>query len=50
MLKFFWPGPDEHVSHEESMVGTSADNSHVDSIAFIPSGKSVDNINSAAGI
>ena len=50
MLKLLGPGPDEHVPHEESMVGTSANNTDVDPVAFIPSCKSINNVNAATGV
>lgn len=34
----------EHVPHEQSMVGTGADNTNIDSVALIPSGISIDNV------
>ena len=50
MLKLLWPRPDEHVPHEESMVGTSANNPDVDPVAFVPSCKSINDVNAATGV
>lgn len=41
---------DEHVAHEESMVGTSADDSDSDSVLLIPSCISINNIDAVSGI
>lgn len=37
-------GPDEHIAHEQSMIGSSADDAHSDTISLIPSSISIDNI------
>lgn len=37
-------GPDEHVAHEKSMVGTCADNADVYPVALIPASETVDNV------
>ena len=43
-------GPDEHVVHKESMVGTSADNPHPNAISLVPSGEPVHDIDAIPGI
>lgn len=43
-LQLFSRRPDEHVAHEEGMVGTGTDDTNADSVAFIPAGVSVNNI------
>ena len=43
-------GTDEHVSHEETMVGSGTDDSDFDSVARIPPGISIKDVNSRAGI
>ena len=48
VLKVFSLRPNEHVTHEESMVGTSADNPDLDSIFFVPSCKTIDDINAVS--
>ena len=50
MLKLFPRWPDEHVIHEERMVGTSTNDPYVDSVAFIPAGESIDNIDAVASV
>lgn len=42
--------PDEHVAHEESMVGASADNANVDAVALVPAGETIDNVDAVAGV
>jgi hypothetical protein len=37
-------GTDEHVAHKQRMVSTSAHDTNVDSVALIPAGKTVDNV------
>lgn len=50
MLKLFCTWPDEHVPHEEGVVGAATDNTDVDSVAFIPTSKPIYDIDAAAGI
>ncbi len=50
MLQLFPRWPDEHVAHEERMIGSSTDNSHTDPVSLIPTGISVNDIDSVAGI
>jgi len=45
MLQFFSIRTNEHISHKESVVGTSANDSNLDPVFFIPSCKAVDDIN-----
>lgn len=40
----------EHISHEESVVGTSADDSNLDPILFVPSCKAVYNVDTISGV
>ena len=42
--------PDEHVAHEEGMVGTSANDSHIDPVAVIPAGEAINDVNADAGV
>jgi hypothetical protein len=46
MLKIFSIRANKHISHEQSMVGTSADNSNFDLVLLVPSCKSVDDVDS----
>lgn len=50
VLQLLAAGPDEHVAHEESMVGTSADNTDVDAVALVPAGETIDNVDTVAGV
>ena len=50
VLQLLAAGPDEHVAHEESMVGTSADNTDVDAVALVPAGETIDNVDAVAGV
>lgn len=50
VLQLLAAGPDEHVAHEESMVGTSADNTDVDAVTLVPAGETIDNVDTVAGV
>lgn len=50
VLELLSRGSNKHVSHEESMVGTSADDSNSDSVLLIPAGETIDNVDSVAGV
>lgn len=50
VLELFGTWSDKHVSHEQGMVGTGTDNSDVDSVAGIPSGVSIDNVDSVTSV
>lgn len=50
VLQLFARRSDEHVPHEQGMVGTGADNSDADTVALVPAGIAVDNVNSIPGI
>lgn len=50
VLKLLSRGPDKHVSHEESMVGASADNADVDPVALVPASEAIDNVDAVAGV
>lgn len=41
---------DEHVAHEESMVGTSADDTDADTVLLVPAGVSINNVDAVAGV
>ena len=41
---------DKHVAHEESMVGTGANNPDLDTVALIPSGITIDDIDAVTGV
>ena len=50
MLKVFALRSDEHVTHEESMVGTSTDNSDPNSVLLVPSCKAVHDVDTVSGV
>jgi hypothetical protein len=41
---------DEHVAHEERMVGTGAHDAHADPVPLIPAGVSVNDVDAAPGV
>ena len=49
-LEFVGSGADQHVVHEESVVGTSAHYSDFDPFFGAPAGISIDHVDSSAGI
>jgi hypothetical protein len=50
VLELLAARPDEHVAHEESMVGASADNANVDAVALVPAGEAIDNVDAVTGV
>ena len=44
VLELFSGGPNEHVAHEQCMVGAGADNANVDSVPLIPARVPIDDI------
>ena len=40
----------EHISHEQGMIGTGADDSNIDSVSLIPASEAIDDINSIPGV
>jgi hypothetical protein len=50
VLELLASRPNEHVAHEESMVGASADNANVDAVALVPAGETIDNVDTVAGV
>lgn len=50
VVKLLTLGADQHVAHEESVVGTSANNANADAVALIPTGVTVDDIDAVAGV
>lgn len=50
VLELLARGPDEHVTHEESMVCASADNANVDAVTLVPAGETIDNVDTVAGV
>jgi len=50
VLELLPRGADEHVAHEEGMVGTGADNTNVDPVALVPAGEAINNVNAVPGV
>ena len=50
MLELLVRWANEHIAHEESMIGAGADDSNVDPVSFIPAGEAIDDIYSVPGI
>lgn len=43
-------GSDQHVSHEQSVVGSGTDDSHLDSVLGVPSSVGIHNVDSLSGV
>lgn len=43
-------GSDEHVPHEQRMVGTSTDNADSDPVTFVPTGKAINDVDPVSGV
>lgn len=41
---------DQHVAHEERMVGTGADNADLDAVLLVPTGITVNDVDAVAGV
>lgn len=41
---------DQHVTHEQGMVGTGADDTDIDTIALVPAGKTVNDVDTIPGV
>ena len=50
VLELLLGGTDKHVAHEESMVGTSADDADAYPVALVPAGESIDDVDAVAGV
>ena len=50
VLKLLTSRADEHVPHEEGMVGASTDDTDADAVLLIPAGVTIDNVNTVAGV
>ena len=49
-LEFLSRWADQHVAHEKSVVGASANDSDPDSVAFVPSRETIDNVYAITGV
>jgi len=50
VLQLLARGADEHVAHEQGMVGTGADDTDADAVSLVPAGVAVDHVDAAAGV
>jgi hypothetical protein len=50
VLKLLSRRADKHVAHEQSVVCTSTDDSDSDSVALIPAGVTIDNVDAVSGV
>jgi hypothetical protein len=50
MFQLFSRRADQHVAHEESMIGAGADHADAYPVALIPSGKSINDIDAVSGV
>lgn len=50
VLELLARGADEHVAHEESMVGAGADNTDADAVSLVPAGEAIDNVDAFPGV
>jgi hypothetical protein len=50
MLKVLSIRSNEHIAHEESMVGTSTNNPDLDSVLLVPSRKAVHDVDTVSGV
>ena len=50
VLEIFSIRSNKHISHEESMIGTSADNPDPDSVLLVPSCKPINNVDPISGV
>lgn len=50
VLELLAGGADEHVAHEEGVVGSGANNADVDAVALVPAGEAIDDVDAGAGI
>lgn len=50
VLELLGGGADQHVTHEQGMVGTGADDTDINAIALIPAGKTVDDVDTVPGV
>jgi hypothetical protein len=50
VLELSGRGTDKHVAHEESMVGTRADDADLDAVTLIPAGVTVNDVDAVTGV
>lgn len=50
VLKLRGRRADEHVTHEQGMVGTGADNTDVDPVTLVPAGETINDVDAIPGV
>jgi hypothetical protein len=50
VLKVFALWANEHVAHEQCMVGSSTDDADLDAVLLVPSGKTIDDVDAISGV
>lgn len=50
VLQLLGRGADQHVAHEEGVVGTGADHAHSYPVALIPACEAVDDVDALTGV
>lgn len=50
VLEFLRGGADKHVTHEEGMVGASANDANADAVALIPASVAINNVDAVPGV
>jgi hypothetical protein len=50
VLEIFGIRADEHVAHEEGVVGSGANHPNLDAVLLVPSRKPVDHVDSVSGV
>jgi hypothetical protein len=50
VLKLLTSRADQHVAHEEGVVGASADNANADTVALIPASITINDIDAVTGV
>ena len=50
MLQLFARWTDEHVPHEEGMIGAGADDAHLDAVLLVPAREAIDNVDTIPSV
>ena len=50
MFQLFSRGSDQHVAHEEGVVGAGADDAHANAVLLIPAGIAIDDVDAIPGV
>lgn len=49
-LELVAAGPNEHIAHEQGMIGTGADDANIDPVSLVPSGKPIDDVDTVSRV